>query len=97
MNDPSILRDERTTAVENASYRLAYLVMSYGLLLIVTYRGFFLKQSSWDLLALAILGGVVATIYQGKNQIISRSWIKMVVAIFVISAILAAAVVLFLR
>ena len=32
MNNQSVSRDERTTVVENTSYRIAYLVMSYGLL-----------------------------------------------------------------
>ena len=34
---PSVQRDERTVAVENASYRWAYLFLSFGLLALVAY------------------------------------------------------------
>ena len=89
MNNPSVSRDERTTVVENTSYRIAYLVMSFGLLASIAYRGFVLNQSSWDLLALVILGGVTATMYQGINKVLSRRWILTTVAIVVISGLLA--------
>jgi hypothetical protein len=67
-------RDERTTAVENASYRLAYLVLSFGLLLIVAYRGLVYKESAWDLLGLVILAGAVTTAYQGFHSVLTRRW-----------------------
>ena len=89
MNNQSVFRDERTTVVENTSYRIAYLVMSFGLLASVAYRGFVLKQSSWDLLALVILGGVTATMYQGINKVLSRRWILTTVATVVIAGLLA--------
>ena len=89
MNNPSVSRDERTTAVENSSYRIAYLVMSFGLLASVAYRSFVLKESSWDLLAIVILGGVTATMYQGIRKVLSRSWIKATVAALVIAGFLA--------
>ena len=89
MNKPSVSRDERTTVVENTSYRIAYLVMSFGLLVSVAYRGFVLQESSWDLLALVILGGVTATMYQGINKVLSRRWILATVATLVIAGLLA--------
>ena len=89
MNNKSVTRDERTSVVENTSYRIAYLVMSFGLLGIVAYRGFFLQQSSWDLLALVILGGLTATMYQGINKVLSRRWIMTTLAILVIAGLLA--------
>jgi hypothetical protein len=64
MSTASIMRDERTVATENASYRWAYLLLSYGLLVSVCYRAFARNESSWDLLALVIVGGVVSTVYQ---------------------------------
>jgi small ligand-binding sensory domain FIST len=69
-----ITRDERTVAVENASYRWAYLVLSFGLLLSTAYRGFVLNESSWDLLGLVILGGLVTTGYQGGRHVLSQRW-----------------------
>lgn len=89
MNNQSVNRDERTAAVENTSYRIAYLVMSFGLLVCIAYRGFVLQQSSWDLLALVILGGVTATIYQETNKVLSRRWGIAVVASLVIAGLLA--------
>ena len=97
MSSQSVYRDERTGVVENASYRLGYLVMSFGLLVIVAYRGFFLQQSNWDLLALVILSGVATTIYQGIHKVFSRHWVKVAVATFIGSVLLAAALVLVLR
>ena len=44
-----VQRDERTTAIENASYRWAYLFLSFGLLLVVAYRSFARQESPWDL------------------------------------------------
>lgn len=85
----TVQRDERTTAVENAGYRLAYLVLSFGALLIVAYRSFALRQSSWDLLALVILGGVVHTGYQVKHKVVYAKWVKMAVITFVVAALLA--------
>ena len=58
MTGTVVHRDERTTAVENASYRWAYLVLSFGLLLIVAFRSFVYGESAWDLLALVVLGGL---------------------------------------
>jgi len=97
MNNQSVARDERTAVVENASYRIAYLVMSFGLLASVAYRGFVLQQSSWDLLALVILGGATATMYQGTNKVISRRWIITTVATIVIAGLIAAAFVILFR
>ncbi len=57
---PSIERDERTVAVENTSFRWAYLVQTYGLLLLVAYRGLVRREGAWDLMALVLLGGGVA-------------------------------------
>lgn len=90
MSEQPIIRDERTTFVENASYRLAYYIMSYGLLVIVAYRGFVLEQSSWDLLGLAVLGGAAATVYQATAGVLSRRWLVAAIATLVVSAILAA-------
>ena len=74
MTTPPIMRDERTVATENASYRWAYLVLSFGLLGSTAYRSFARHESAWDLIALVILGGAVATFYQGRARVLSRRW-----------------------
>jgi hypothetical protein len=83
-------RDERTVAVENASYRWAYLFLSYGLLLVVAYRSFANRENSWDLLALVVLGGAVGTVYQGSRRVLSRRWAALTLWALVAAAAVAA-------
>jgi hypothetical protein len=84
----SVSRDERTLAVENASFRWAYLAMSFALLGIIAFRALVFHQSNWDLMATVVVGGGIAYAYQGLHRVISKRW-------FVISALalLVAAVV----
>jgi hypothetical protein len=89
MKDQNVLRDERTEVVENASYRLAYTLISFGVLLSVVYRGFVLNQSSWDLLALVILSSGVATLYQGTHKILDRRMLLPAIILMVSSALIA--------
>ena len=67
-------RDERTTAVENASYRWAYLFLSFGLLALVAYRSFVHRESPWDLMALVVLGGILSAGYQGLHKVLTARW-----------------------
>jgi len=91
MSGKVVEHDERTVAVENAGYRWAYLLMSFGLLVDVAVRGFVAKQSSWDLMALVLAGGLVTTLYQGQKRILGRRF-----ALGAILTMLAAALVAFL-
>lgn len=92
MTSGTIERDERTTVVEHASYRLAYLFLSYALLLDVAYRSFTRSESPWDLLALVVLGGVVSTVYQARHQILGRRWVVVTLATVMAAAVVAAVV-----
>jgi preprotein translocase subunit SecG len=83
--------------VENVSYRITYLVISFGLLVSVAYRGFVLHQSSWDLQALVVLGGATATMYQGTSKVLSRRWVMATLAALVIAGLLAVAFVTIFR
>lgn len=67
------VRDEREAAVEQGGDRLAYIVVSYGLLLIVAYRSFVDQQASWDLLALVVAGGIVSVGYRMWRHGLSRN------------------------
>ena len=69
-----IVRDERETGVDRAADRLAYLVLSFGLLAIVAYRSFADGAASWDLLGLVVLGGLVGTLYRVAQRAVSREW-----------------------
>lgn len=74
MNNQPPVRDERTVAVENASYRVAYLVTTFGLLVIVAVRGLVFHEALWDLLALVAVGGGLAIFYQGTRRTLSGRW-----------------------
>ncbi len=73
MNNLAV-RDEREASVDQAADRLAYLVLSFGLLVIVTYRSFAAGEASWDLLGLVVLGGLVGTAYRIQKRAVSRRW-----------------------
>jgi len=89
---PSVERDERTVAVENASYRWAYLLLSYGLLLDVMYRSLFFREAAWDAMALVIGGGLFCAVYQGRQNVLSRSGAMKAALVASIAAVLAAIV-----
>ena len=89
MKNQSVVRDERTISVENSSYRWAYLLLSFGVLVIVAYRGFVWRESSWDLLALVVLSGVVTTFYQGAYRVISRRWVWAAITTGLVAAVIA--------
>ena len=67
--------DERTEAVENASYRWAYLLVTYALLVDVVYRSLVHQEAAWDLMALVVGGGVVCMAYQVRQKILARGWV----------------------
>jgi hypothetical protein len=94
MNTRFVPRDERSIAVEHASYRWAYLFLAYGVLLSVAYRGFVLGESSWDLLALVVLSGAVTTGYQGLHKVLSWQWMIVAILTLLIAAGIAMALVL---
>ncbi len=90
MIDQEIIRDERTIAVENASYRLAYCVLQFGVLISVAYRGLMFDQACWDLLGLVILTGWIAMAYQGAHQVFVWRFTRATIGILVLSAVIAA-------
>jgi hypothetical protein len=90
----SVERDERTIVVENASYRLAYLVLSFGLLVLVAIRSFVNHENSWDLLGLVILAGGVAAVYQIFYRVVFSRWTATVLATVIIAAGIAALLVM---
>jgi hypothetical protein len=88
-------RDERTVAVENASYRWAYILLINALLIDALYRAMVRHEAAWDLMALVVLGGATATIYQARQKTLSHGWgmkvalIAYMAAVFGIIAALA--------
>jgi hypothetical protein len=92
---PSVARDERTVAVENASYRWSYLFLSFGLLVATAYRSFGRDETPWDLLLLVILGGLVGTLYQGYHRILGRGWAAAAFVSLLVAGVVAALLVWF--
>jgi hypothetical protein len=89
MIERTVERDERTVSVENASYRWAYLFLSFGLLASAAYRGFARHEQAWDLLALVVLSGAVTTLYQGSRQVLSRRWVMVSVVAVVVALVMS--------
>ncbi len=85
---PSVERDERTVAVENASHRWAYTFVSFALLIDVVYRGVFRHEAAWDLLALAFVGGAICTIHQIRQKIWTRRWARDAALVVLFSAVI---------
>jgi hypothetical protein len=85
-------RDERTVVVENATYRWAYLVLTYALLVDVMYRGLFRNEAAWDLMALVIGGGAFCAGYQGRQKILAHGWVMKAVVAAGVAGIIAAVV-----
>jgi hypothetical protein len=89
MSVPTVERDERTTAIENAGYRWSSLVLSFGLLAIVAFRSFTRHEASWDLLALVVLGGAVNAGYQRWHRVLYRRWVVLTLVTMLVAAIVA--------
>ncbi len=95
--DRLVARDERETVVDQAADRLSYLVLSFGVLAIVAYRGFVRSEGSWDLLALVIVSGLVGTAYRTRQRAVSRRWALVVAMTAAIALVLAAVMALTTR
>jgi hypothetical protein len=96
MNKPPVVRDERYYVVENASFRIGYMIIAYGVLLLIVFRSIAYHETNWDLFALVIISSFAATIYQmvHKTITVSRKWIYFFVAITLLAAIVSAIIVL---
>ncbi len=90
MTGQDVVRDERTVAIENASYRLAFSLLSMGVLACVAYRGFMFDQACWDLLGLVIFTGWVAVAYQGAHKILSWRYAREAIMIMVLGGVIGA-------
>ena len=77
MNEKPVMTDERTDAVVGTSCRLAYLVLSFGVLTIAVVRTLAFRQVCLDLLGLYFVSNVVGLAYQRVKhvQVIPWRWI----------------------
>lgn len=97
MNTSPVERDERTDAIENAGYRLAYILMSFGLLVDVMYRGRVHHEAAWDLFALVVLSGAVGKAYQGSQNALPQSLVVKGLLLAAVAACVGAAITLLWR
>jgi hypothetical protein len=82
-------RDEREASIDSAADRLSYLVLAYGILVIVAIRGFN-GEASWDLLGLVVLAGAVGLGYRLRDRVVSRPWLVLMIGTLVGAGLLAA-------
>jgi hypothetical protein len=87
MQPRSAPADKRPATV-NASYRWAYMVLVFGVLASVAYRGFVFQQQSWDLLALVVVSGAVSTFYEYNQAVISSRRIMLAGLAIVIAVVI---------
>jgi hypothetical protein len=92
MND--ICKDERTIAIENASYRVAFCVLAIGALFDAVYRSWVLHQHPFDLLGLVMGTYIVAGILQARQRILGKCWGKTVLIAMGVGAVVAVVVTL---
>ena len=85
-------RDERTVAVENASYRWVCTFLTFALLIDVMYRALARDEAAWDLFALVILGGAISTAYQAHHKTLPRIWGNSATLIGCVLSVVVAAV-----
>ena len=81
---PLVPRDERQAQVDLVADRLAYLVVSYGLLAAV----------AWDLMGLVLLGGLVGMVYRISKGAVSGRWVLMLVATIGVAMVVGGVLVL---
>ena len=81
-----VARDERESAIDSAADRLSFLVLAYGLLVLVAIRAFN-GEATWDLLGLVVVSGLVGLGYRLRQRVVSRRWTSVLGATVVIAAI----------
>ena len=92
--DRLLVRDEREVSVDRAADRLAYIVISLGLLAVVAYRSFVDGVASWELLGLVLLGGAVSTGYRLRQGVVTRQAVLVAALTALVSLAVGAFVVL---
>lgn len=92
--DRFMVRDEREHLTDLAADRLGFLVLSFGLLLIVAYRSFVNGVASWELLGLILVSGVVSGAYRLREGVLTRQAVLVLSAVAIIGLVVAAIVAL---
>ncbi len=83
-------RDERTEAVENASYRIGWFLLYTGLLWDGCYRVYVRQEMPIDLMVLALGSAAFCTLYQVRHKVLTRGRFKKMLRIGLIFGVLGA-------
>lgn len=92
-----VTRDEREVSVDLMGDRLAAIVLSFGILVIVAWHAFVDNAASWDLLGLLILSGLIGTGYRVGRHAASRQLVSVLAVAAIIAALLAIGVGVYLQ
>lgn len=90
MKQEPVLRDERYYVVENASYKIGYILLAASIMLWVMYRSIVYQESNWIVFGLVWVSSVAVTIYQLKQKILHFD--KRVLFFMMLVTLIAAAV-----
>ncbi len=99
--DQGVKRDERTAAVENASYKWAWYFLVWPLIIDALYRQKLRNEEVGDLIALVCVSGAIAIVYQYRHKAVVSYWpwkwrkTAIVFAISIVVAILVLSIALF--
>ena len=94
-------RDERTVAVENASFKWAWYFLVWPLTIAALYRQEVWNEEVGDLIALVCISSAIAIVYQYRHKVVVSYWpwkwrkTAIVFAISIVVAILVLSVALF--
>ena len=97
MTVKTIEKDERTTFIEHQSYKYGYMVLNFGILINIIYRSLRFNEAPWDLFGLIFLSGLITTAYQYKQRILTIKWMRNILLLVIITAIIAVIVTLFIQ
>jgi hypothetical protein len=95
--DRLLARDERELSIDRAADRLAYVVLSFGLLAVVAYRSFAEGEASWELLGLVLLGGAVSAGYRLWQRVLTRDALSLLALTALVALVVGVVVALGLR
>ena len=88
--------DERTAVVAYKANTWGLNFITFALLADVMYRGWFLDEAAWDLLALVVVGGVISAAYMAKHRVLGQVFNWKAAIIGAVVAVVVAAVAAFL-
>lgn len=90
MKQEPVQRDERYYAVENASYKIGYILLAASMMLWMIFRSIVYQESNWIVFGLVWGSSVAVTVYQLKQKILHFD--KRVLFLMTIVTLIAAAV-----